>query len=856
MIPLKLAVRNFMPYRDNVPPLHFDGIHTASICGDNGNGKSALIDAMTWALWGEARGKSDDDLIHLGQTEMEVELEFAVEQQRYRVIRKHSRPKRQRSSGQTILEFQIASGDGFRSISDSSIRKTQQAINGVLHIDYPTFINSALLLQGRDNEFTVANPAKRKQVLADILGLSLYDQLEEQAKELAKEQEAEKSLLESNLADIGQELASKADYEEELRQAQGELSTIEAKITEQESALNELRQKREHLNNCQIQLTQLREHITETARALERWGEQVNQHHSRIKEYEDLLSRRDTIEAGYEEFVQTRKLNEELNQKLALVNRLNQGKHELEMTIERAQSALVTEHKLAESKIAELAASSQRLPALKDELQQIERYLLHLAEVEKTLHQKKQETQVLQTDINSLESGNARLNQELLEIDEKLGLLSNQTEARCPLCERELEMASLRLIETKFNTEKNSKSGSLTSNQVELARKQHQLQQLAGETSQEEDKLNQDRTIAQGKASILKNSISEVEKEADQLTGAAGRLVEIEDRLARKDFAATEQQALDQLEAEMARLDYSPEQHETVRHSLTDLEQYETPKRKLDEAERFINQEKDAALQAEQAAQELQQNMEDDNKKSQELTAVLESLPRVTDDLTRAETAYRQLGMEQKQAQETVGSIRGKLQRISETEIKKKEKEKALSQALKEGKVYRDLAEAFGKRGIQALLIEIALPEIEAVANNLLGRMTDNRMHVKFETQRETKKGDLLETLDINIADELGTRNYEMFSGGEAFRINFAIRIALSKLLAKRAGAPLPTLIVDEGFGTQDSNGLEKIKEAITSIQDDFEKIFIITHIEELRDAFPAHIDVIKTAEGSTIEVS
>ena len=242
--------------------------------------------------------------------------------------------------------------------------------------------------------------------------------------------------------------------------------------------------------------------------------------------------------------------------------------------------------------------------------------------------------------------------------------------------------------------------------------------------------------------------------------------------------------------------------------------------------------------------------------KNQELTAELLSLPRITSDLAQTETEYRQLGSQQKQAQETVGGIRGKLQRISETETKKKEKEKSLSQTSKEETIYRDLAQAFGKKGIQALLIEIALPEIEAVANNLLGRMTDNRMHVKIETQRETKKGDLLETLDINIADELGTRNYEMFSGGEAFRINFAIRIALSKLLAKRAGAPLPTLIVDEGFGTQDSTGLEKIKEAITSIQDDFEKILIITHIEELRDAFPAHIDVIKTAEGSTIEVS
>ena len=59
------------------------------------------------------------------------------------------------------------------------------------------------------------------------------------------------------------------------------------------------------------------------------------------------------------------------------------------------------------------------------------------------------------------------------------------------------------------------------------------------------------------------------------------------------------------------------------------------------------------------------------------------------------------------------------------------------------------------------------------------------------------KKGETIETLDVKIADELGTRNYEMYSGGEAFRIDIAIRIALSKLLVRRAGASLSTLIID-----------------------------------------------------------
>src|SRR4030042_1296399 len=112
MIPVRLKLRNFMCYRDNAPPLDFTGIHLACLSGDNGNGKSAIIDAMTWALWGKARAKSVDDLIHTTQSEMEVEFEFTIGEQLYRIIRKRSRPKKRTGAGQSSLEFQISSGDG------------------------------------------------------------------------------------------------------------------------------------------------------------------------------------------------------------------------------------------------------------------------------------------------------------------------------------------------------------------------------------------------------------------------------------------------------------------------------------------------------------------------------------------------------------------------------------------------------------------------------------------------------------------------------------------------------------------------------------------------------------------------
>ena len=285
MIPVKLSMRNFMCYRDNVPPLSLAGIHTACICGDNGNGKSALIDAMTWALWGKARAKGDDDLIHLGQTEVWVEFDFAVGEQPYRIIRKHARPRRRGGSGQTILEFQIATGNGFRSITGNSVTQTQQKIIDVLHMDYTTFINSAFLRQGHADEFTIKRPSERKEVLADILELFFYDQLEEQAKNLAKEQELEKAQLESAIADISDELALKPAYEAEFEQAQSELSRVETIIKEQESQLSLRRQEKESLENTKLQLAQLEEHIVKMERELEHWNDQINQHLSRLKEY-------------------------------------------------------------------------------------------------------------------------------------------------------------------------------------------------------------------------------------------------------------------------------------------------------------------------------------------------------------------------------------------------------------------------------------------------------------------------------------------------------------------------------------------------------------------------------------------
>ena len=225
-------------------------------------------------------------------------------------------------------------------------------------------------------------------------------------------------------------------------------------------------------------------------------------------------------------------------------------------------------------------------------------------------------------------------------------------------------------------------------------------------------------------------------------------------------------------------------------------------------------------------------------------------------ELTRLRNDLAEQRGSRDHALERRGALQAKLDRCRQVKGEVALLEKQLESDCREAVIYGHLEEAFGKDGIQALLIEATIPEIEKEANSILRRLTDNRIQIAIESLRDLKGGGTRETLDIRIADEIGERSYHLFSGGEAFRADFALRIALSKVLARRSGTRLRTLIIDEGFGTQDGRGLEYLKEAIQEISSDFDKLIVVTHLPELKEAFPVQIEVSKRPEvGSRVEV-
>lgn len=188
---------------------------------------------------------------------------------------------------------------------------------------------------------------------------------------------------------------------------------------------------------------------------------------------------------------------------------------------------------------------------------------------------------------------------------------------------------------------------------------------------------------------------------------------------------------------------------------------------------------------------------------------------------------------------------------MSRKEQEKGQLEQRLAQLREEKGDYELLAEAFGRNGIPKMILRHAVPWLEDEASRLLARLTQGRMRLRFALETPNQSGTQREDLKIFVSDELGERPYELYSGGEKFRIDFAVRVALARLLAHRAGAPLRTLIIDEGFGSQDKEGLEAIVETIQTVSKEFARVLIVTHLDELRDYFPALIEVTKGSNGS-----
>src|SRR5262245_56095179 len=284
-----------MCYRDDLPPLDFAGISIACLSGENGAGKSALLDAITWALWGEARLKSDDELIAMGAQEMEVELIFALDGQDYRVIRKRSKA---RKAGQSWLDFQVRNNGAWKGISGATIRETQRAIQGTLRMGYDIFANSAYLRQGHADEFTRKEPGRRKQVLADILGLDAFENFESKAKERAKTLDGQLKVLEGQLGELERQAEKRAGLAQLVAEAEARAEELAQLVAEAEAALAAAAERVQMLEGRRPLRDELRTRLTALQGESDEAAREIGGLRAALATAEQVLARREEIAAG------------------------------------------------------------------------------------------------------------------------------------------------------------------------------------------------------------------------------------------------------------------------------------------------------------------------------------------------------------------------------------------------------------------------------------------------------------------------------------------------------------------------------------------------------------------------------
>jgi len=1017
MIPLELTLKNFLSYREAT--LNFRGLHTACICGKNGSGKSGLLEAIAWSLWGESRAASEDDLIHIGTSEVRVDLVFSKDEQTYRVIRSRQR------KGPSTLEFQVQTEKGFSSLTAGKMRATQQLITQQLKLDYETFVNSAYLRQGGSDEFMLKGPTERKHILAKLLSLDQYDSLAEQAKERSRLLKGQVDLQAHRLSEMERELKADSEIAEELANLEKKTAALSASqnvtrqqlqslqtlyhqqqaqqqqlswhrsqyrvlseecdrlqqeltaatqkqreiesLLETKSAITEAYARFQHLQEreevfaakfqahqaAQAQLQQLlatkAEQVGELQKQLRKSQAQLEALCQQEQELQQTLSQQSEVEAGLQQLRLRRDRLAYLDRLQLQVAPLLRRRQQLESQLERDRAYLSAKLEELQTSLGKLQEDRARAPQLQEAAQEIQDRIQQL-EKQRTYQQRVLEKgqemrhfmERLQADQRSYETQLGELNQKIQILNGTRSTAStdesqeNESFGVCPLCDRPLDEHHWHLVQQKHLCQQQEILDRLWVVREQLATSDREIQILRTEYQELDEQLRQ-LTPALEKRGELQARLDVTSESLVRLHALRSEAAKIEQSLSTAEYAAPLQAELRLIEERLHALNYDEKDHALVKgqvnrwrwaeikqgeikaalkhqrqintqrpeleaqiaqlnHSIEQLEQTSPLQRQIESLEQDLeslgynldehNSLRTALRQAQpaqlryqqllqaeaqypqlvQATRELTERSEARTKELMEINSQIEELaqqlaqnPDATTQIKALEAQLSQGRAKLNEQHARLGRLQQQQQHLITLETQYQAQQQQLQSTQRQYRVAQELAHAFGKKGIPALMIENLLPQLEAETNFILGRLCgDNQLHVQFVTQKagRSPKNKLIDTLDILIADTRGTRPYETYSGGEAFRVNFAIRLALARLLAQRSGTSLQMLIVDEGFGTQDLEGCDRLVAAINAIAPDMSCILTITHMPYLKSAFGTCIEVTKTPNGSQLSLS
>ncbi|HEV2749604.1 MAG TPA: SMC family ATPase [Gemmatimonadales bacterium] len=779
---LRLRLVNFRQHADT--ELEF-GPGITGIVGPNGSGKTTILEAIAWAIYGTQAVRGDKDSIRrlgaTGRSGVEVDLEFRLGAHEYRVTR-----------GLTTAALHQ---DG--QLVANSLKAVTEKLERTIGMTHDEFFNTYFTGQKELAVMSALGKTERAAFLSRVLGYERLREAQEQVREVRNAVAAEVRGLEAGLPDDAAVAAERQATEKRLtatrtaaQRADATRKAAEEGLKREEPRWSDWVARRERTLSLDGERRMAEQAVTTSRQEFQRLD----------KELADALAARE----------QLRRLETEL----APITRLKKEVGELERLQGEAAARRADEAQLAELRRA-AGVLERRVTALGDVADSLARATaaareLHerLEAVERVVEEERtawvRDRQYAETKRTEL----LKLYEEVKEQRDQIVQLG--PEGTCPTCKRPLGTeyaAVLALLDAQLEV--------ITGDGKYFRQRLEQLAQPPAkvlDAEAERDRVLEESRRASGRAGELQAQVEERERAGAELADARRRMKELERRLTGRPVG------------------YEPARHDAVRGELAKLEPIALEAAALEERARRAES---LVRDAEQAEHQLSAG----ERRVAELTAAVRAEGFSDAQYGQAKDRYNRAVGALREAELAVVEARGELNRAEDDvrdgkrrEAERAQRERQIGALKTRQRIHNELDRAFSD--LRGELNARMRPEIAELASGFLSDLTDGRY-------------DELElTEDYSVAVLEGGVPKPVISGGEEDIASLVLRLAISQMIAERAGQPLSLLVLDEIFGSLDEGRRQHVVGLLRRLADRFPQVVLITHIEQVREGLDRVIRV------------
>jgi len=750
------------------------------IIGPNGAGKSTILEAIAWAIYGAQAARGTNETIRFSRAQarsrVEVELAFALGEQEYRVVR-------------TLNNAEVFLDGGATPVA-ATLGGATSYLQGRLGMTREEFFNTYFTGQKELQFLAAMGPTERGRFLSQVLGYERLRRAQDLARERKKELRAEIRALQSTLGDLHELVAARLEAEKRVGDALSDYKLAQQQTEEALAALKAFLPRWEAAQQARDRHRDL-SHAIETA------------------ERDTAAARRDLerAEAGLQAVAKAEAELAPLREALAVLPQLNAECEQWEDLARKEERRKALARQLQELD-AELERGVERMKRLetapgleKKYAGELERLRAERDEVSTELEEKKnlwlRDRQDAETKLQAFRDRARELQEQIRQVRE------TGPEGACPTCGRPMGKDYERLLdqfEDQFQEVKQdgvwwkSRSEQLQGKPdevAELEKREKALNEAIDDRSTKHTRCQsaiQELETLRGDRATRERRREDLAAELEAIPGGYDRELHRQVEAAVRHLRAQENQAARLEETVGRRAEWEREREEARGREATAAEKNRAAaaERKVlgfSEAEfALVKAEHDTAVNAHRAA-ELHET---------EMKGAVRLAEAALQDAQRAEAAYH-------------------------------ERAKELDKQKTELDHLDELDDAYSE--LRGELNDQVRPELSEIASMFLAQLTDGR-YTSMEID---------ESYEIMVMEE--GEEKPVISGGEEDVANLVLRLSLSQMIAERAGHPLSLLILDEVFGSLDVARRDNVVALLHNLEDRFEQVILITHIEGIRES-------------------